>query len=251
VAAPITTGPDEGRPRIGSGIIGPVKCPFIDDDTKHMPQQSNIGRRRAVVKNKASPAYAERRAEIVAAAVRVFNQRGLEEATMGAVAAELGIDRASLYYYIASKEELFDELVQQVVAANLEIVTRIAASDAPPRRKLEDLLTSLMASYGAQYPLFYIYIRENLSKVTGRRARWARQMRKLNHDTVDLVITMIEQGYADGSLRAVGPAPIVAYGLFGIIGWTHRWYRPDRNPVSAAELGRMYAELLLGGIEVR
>jgi hypothetical protein len=216
-----------------------------------MAQQSNIGRRRAVVKNKASPAYAERRAEIVAAAIRVFNKRGLEDATIGDVAAELGIDRASLYYYISSKEELFDELVQQVVTANLEIVKRISDSDAAPRRKLQDLLSSLMTSYGDQYPIFYIYIRENLSKVTGTRARWARQMRKLNHDTVDLVIAMIEKGYADGSLRQVGPAAIVAYGLFGIIGWTHRWYRPESTPVPAAELGRMYAELLLGGLEER
>ena len=51
-----------------------------------------------------------------------------------------------------------------------------------------------------------------------------------------------------GTLRKVGPADVVAYGLFGIIGWTHRWFRPETSLVSAAEVGRTYAELLLGGI---
>ena len=213
-----------------------------------MATQSNIGRRRAAVRNKSSEAYAERRAEIVAGAVRVFNQKGLEGATIGAVAEELDIDRASLYYYIASKEELFDELVQRVVDENLQIVRRIAAGEATPRDKLYEMVTALMSSYGNQYPLFYIYIRENLSRVTGRRARWARHMRDLNRETVDLVIGIIEQGYADGTLRKVGPADVVAYGLFGIIGWTHRWFRPETSLVSAAEVGRTYAELLLGGM---
>ena len=119
---------------------------------------------------------------------------------------------------------------------------------ATPRDKLYEMVTALMSSYGNQYPLFYIYIRENLSRVTGRRARWARHMRDLNRETVDLVIGIIEQGYADGTLRKVGPADVVAYGLFGIIGWTHRWFRPETSLVSAAEVGRTYAELLLGGM---
>ncbi len=214
-----------------------------------MKPVSNIGKRRKLAKDDSSASYDARRAEIADAAIRVFNRLGFKGASISAVAAELNIDRASLYYYISSKEELFDELVRTVVERNLELVKQIAVSDISPRRKLRDLITALMTSYGDNYPLFYIYIRENLTHVSDKRTEWSSYMRKLNSETVDLVISIIENGYADKSFRNVGSSRVVAYGILGIVGWTHRWFRPDQSDVSAEEIGKTYAELLLAGLE--
>jgi len=214
-----------------------------------MKKTSNIGKRRSVAKEDSSASYQLRRREIADAAIRVFNRLGFQGASVSAVAAELEIDRASLYYYISSKEELFDELVRTVVERNLEIVKRIQTSDLSPRRKLRDLITTLMTSYGEHYPLFYIYIRENLSHVSDNRSEWSAYMRKLNAETSDAVIAIIEQGYADKSFRNVGAPRVVAYGVLGIVGWTHRWFRADKSDVSAEEIGKTYAEMLLSGLE--
>ncbi len=214
-----------------------------------MKPVSNIGKRRKLAKDDSSASYDARRAEIADAAIRVFNRLGFKGASISAVAAELDIDRASLYYYISSKEELFDELVRTVVERNLELVKQIEASDISSLRKLRDLITALMTSYGDNYPLFYIYIRENLSHVSDKRTEWSKYMRKLNAETVDAVISIIEKGYAEKSLRKVGSARVVAYGILGIVGWTHRWFRPDQSDVSAEEIGKTYAELLLAGLE--
>jgi TetR/AcrR family transcriptional regulator, cholesterol catabolism regulator len=214
-----------------------------------MTKASNIGKRRSVAKEDSSASYQLRRKEIADAAIRVFNRLGFQGASVSAVAAELEIDRASLYYYISSKEELFDELVRTVVERNLEIVNQIQTSDLSPRRKLRDLITTLMTSYGEHYPLFYIYIRENLSHVSDNRSEWSAYMRKLNAETSDAVIAIIEQGYADKSFRNVGAPRVVAYGVLGIVGWTHRWFRADKSDVSAEEIGKTYAEMLLSGLE--
>jgi TetR/AcrR family transcriptional regulator, cholesterol catabolism regulator len=214
-----------------------------------MTKVSNIGKRRSVAKEDSSASYKLRRQEIAEAAIRVFNRLGFQGASVSAVAAELKIDRASLYYYISSKEELFDELVRTVVERNLEIVKQIQTSDLNPCRKLRDLITTLMTSYGEHYPLFYIYIRENLSHVSDSRSGWSTYMRKLNAETSDAVIAIIEQGYADKSFRNVGAPRVVAYGVLGIVGWTHRWFRPDQSDVSAEEIGKTYAEMLLSGLE--
>ena len=214
-----------------------------------MTKASNIGKRRSVAKEDSSASYQLRRKEIADAAIRVFNRLGFQGASVSAVAAELEIDRASLYYYISSKEELFDELVRTVVERNLEIVKQIQTSDLSPRRKLRDLITTLMTSYGEHYPLFYLYIRENLSHVSDNRSEWSAYMRKLNAETSDAVIAIIEQGYADKSFRNVGAPRVVAYGVLGIVGWTHRWFRADKSDVSAEEIGKTYAEMLLSGLE--
>ena len=214
-----------------------------------MTKASNIGKRRSVAKEDSSASYQLRRKEIADAAIRVFNRLGFQGASVSAVAAELEIDRASLYYYISSKEELFDELVRTVVERNLEIVKQIQTSDLSPRRKLRDLITTLMTSYGEHYPLFYIYIRENLSHVSDNRSEWSAYMRKLNAETSDAVIAIIEQGYADKSFRNVGAPRVVAYGVLGIVGWTHRWFHADKSDVSAEDIGKTYAEMLLSGLE--
>lgn len=211
--------------------------------------QSGIGKRRTAARSESSAAYQAKREEIAEAAVRVFNRLGFQRATLGAVAAELGMDRATLYYYVPSKEALFDEVVRKVVERNLETAKRIQASSISPRRKLHDLIVILMTSYGEHYPLFYIYIRENLSHVSDKRSEWSSYMRRLNRQTSDAVIAIIEQGYADGSFRNIGPADVVAYGVLGIVGWTHRWFRPDSSSTSAAEIGRIYADIVLAGLE--
>lgn len=210
---------------------------------------SGIGKRRVAAEVESSEAYKARRLEIADAAARVFNRVGLQRATLKAVADELGVDRASLYYYVSSKESLFDEVVRTVVEKNVEITMAICRSSMSSRRKLRELICALMSSYSEHYPLFYIYIRENLSQVDGARATWSREMREMNRQTVDAVIEIIEQGYADKTFRNVGSSRVVAYGVLGIIGWTHRWFRPGQSDVSAEEIGKTYAEMILAGLE--
>jgi TetR/AcrR family transcriptional regulator, cholesterol catabolism regulator len=212
---------------------------------------SGIGKRRAAAKLDGAAGYQQRRKEIAIAAARVFNQRGLQGTTISAVAEELSIDRASLYYYISCKEELFDEVIREASEENVAIAKRIKSSDASPREKLRDLIVSLMTSYGKHYPLLYIYIRENLNQVGAKRSKWARQMKAINREYDDAVISIIEEGYADGSFRNLGAPKIVAYGILGMINWSNRWFRPTEYVESAEDVGNTYADLVIGGLESR
>lgn len=214
-----------------------------------MNTASGIGKRRSAAKQDASQAYQIRRKEIVEAAVRVFNRDGLTGASISSVAAELNIDRASLYYYISSKEELFDEILREVVERNLSIASKIMARNVSPRRKLRDVIVALMTSYGEHYPLLYIYIRENLSLVSKKRTAWSKHMRKLNREYENAVIAIIEEGYADKSFRNLGSSRVVAYGVIGIVAWTNRWFRPGKGEMKAEEIGNIYADMIVSGLE--
>lgn len=209
---------------------------------------SGIGKRRKAAKEESSDAYKRRRREIAEAAVRVFDRLGLQGASISAVAAELGIDRASVYYYISSKEELFDELLRAVAERNSQIATDIAASPLPAPDKLRNLIVAIMESYGEHYPLLFIYIRENLSRVSGTRSKWSSDMRQVNRIIENAFIDIIEEGYTDGTLRDVGPSRIVAYGMLGVVGWTHRWFRPETSPQTAREIGETYANMMVSGM---
>jgi TetR/AcrR family transcriptional regulator, cholesterol catabolism regulator len=189
-----------------------------------------------------------RRGEISQAAIRVFNRLGYKSASLSAVATEMGIDRATLYYYFSSKEQLFDEITRSVLESNDQLARRIANSGISPARKLRELISALMTSYAEHYPLLYIYIREDLAHVSDKRSSWSEHMRKLNRSIEQSIIDIIEQGFADQSIRRVGSSRTIAYGILGMLNWSHRWFKPERSE-SAAEIGKTFAELVLSGLE--
>jgi AcrR family transcriptional regulator len=209
---------------------------------------SLIGKRRLAAGKDSRESYAVRRQEIAEAAVRVFNQHGYKGASLSAVATEMGVDRATLYYYFSSKEQMFDETVRAVIEGCDALVRRIAASAISPNKKLRELITSVMVGYAANYPMLFIYIREDLNHVSDKRSSWSADMRKLNRSIEQLFIDVIEEGHADGSFRRVGSSRTVARGILGMLNWTHRWYKPDRSE-PAEEIGNVFAELVLSGLE--
>jgi AcrR family transcriptional regulator len=213
-----------------------------------MKLPSGIGRRRAAAKADKAPNYEKRRKEISEAAARVFNRKGFSGTSISAVAQELSIDRASLYYYISSKEELFDELVREVSESNLQAAQNIKNSAMTPAEKLKSLVVELMEAYAKNYPILYIYIRENLEDVADSRSKWARSMKQINHDYDEAVISIIQQGYDDGSFVNLGSAKVVAYGILGMVNWTNRWFKPDHADIDAKSIGEMYANIVTNGL---
>jgi AcrR family transcriptional regulator len=61
------------------------------------------------------PRVALRRDRIVAAAVRLADDRGLSAVTMRALAARLGVEAMSLYNHVAHKGDLLDGMVDHVI----------------------------------------------------------------------------------------------------------------------------------------
>ena len=211
--------------------------------------QSGIGRRRAAALAEGSSAYAERRAEIIATAAKVFREKGFRGTSLADVAESLGTDRASLYYYIGSKQELFHEIVRDAAEGNAAQAESIRDGAGTAADKLGRLICALMSSYAAHYPYLFVYIQEDLSKVADRKSPWARQMAVINKRYDDAVIGIVESGFEDGSIRPVAPARVIAYGIIGMVNWTHRWYREGARGMSAAaEIGQSFAEIVLNGL---
>ena len=161
---------------------------------------SGIARRRAAAREeKNNPSYMQRRQEIIAAAAKVFKRKGYEGTSLSDIAEELGTDRANLYYYIAGKQELFEEVVTEAITNNLARAEEIRDGDGTPQVKLRNIIEQLMAAYADNYPFLYVYMQENLSHVSSGRAKWATSMRSINKRYEDLIIGIIEQAFRERS----------------------------------------------------
>jgi Transcriptional regulator len=210
---------------------------------------SGIGRRRAAARGEGSAAYQERRAEIVKAAAEMFKKNGYRGTKLNDVAEAMNLDRASLYYYIGSKEELFHEVVGGAVESNAATAERILHGPGTAPEKLRTLITGLMVSYAEAYPFLYVYIQENLSNISPDRSAWAREMRRHNKTYENAVVAIVQAGIDEGSLHTETQAWVIAYGIIGMVAWSNRWFNPNESTVPAEEIGAAYAETLLRGLE--
>src|SRR5262249_19810630 len=82
-----------------------------------------------------------RPAEIVAAALQLFSDRGFAATRLDDVATVAGVSKGTVYLYFESKEQLFEAVVREAVAPNIARAEALVdAFDGPT----SDLLRALL-----------------------------------------------------------------------------------------------------------
>ena len=74
-----------------------------------------------------------------------------------------------------------------------------------------------------------MYIRENLSHVESDRTAWSIYMRSLNRRYEEVFTAIVQEGIDDGTIRPLASARVLAFGIIGMIGWTNRWFVPQKS----------------------
>jgi len=186
----------------------------------------------------------EKRREIVRAAARVFQRRGLAAIGMREIAAELGMAVGNLYYYFKDKEELLAFVQEGALDHLLASAERITGSDLPIAEKLRRLIAEHVtilndAQEGAPGSLAHLetagLTEPHRSRLQARRDEYEHAYRRL-----------IEDGIAGGVFREIDPKA-AALTILGAANWTVKWFRPDGGK-SAATIGREQADLLVRGL---
>jgi AcrR family transcriptional regulator len=212
--------------------------------SKDKQPPSGIEARRKAALADGNVAYTSRRKEIVQAAAHVFRDRG-PEATLRDVAEALGTDRASLYYYIGSKEELLQEIVSGALASDVAAAEAVQASGASTPDKIRALICSMVTSYATNYPHMSVYI-EDLGRIARQDSEWSVGVREQSRAYEGIVISILKEGQRDGSLRADLPVRDCAMALFGMINWMHRWWRPGYES-TPDQIAHTFSDVFLGG----
>ena len=74
---------------------------------------------------------ADRPAEILAAALDVFAERGFQGARLEEVARRAGVSKGALYLYFETKADLFRAVVTDAISPNIERVKAMASAEVP------------------------------------------------------------------------------------------------------------------------
>lgn len=95
-----------------------------------------------------------RRAEILAAAERIFVEHGYEGATIRKIADEVGLSSTALYMHFTEKGEILHEICRQAFAALLEMNQAILAGSDRPEVRLRRMLRAYV-EFGFANPNAY------------------------------------------------------------------------------------------------
>ncbi len=182
-------------------------------------------------------------------AAEQFKQNGFRATTLAEIGHKAGLDRATVYYYFGSKEELFRECLRHGVDTNIDECSRIYEDNRlSAHEKLEAIIHQLMSAYDENYPNMYVYIQEEMDQIASEKSVWAQQLLDQTRRFEQIVISLIDDLQASGELRSDVPRLLAANAIFGMLNWTHRWYRPGGS-LSARNVSKAFVSIFFEGME--
>jgi TetR/AcrR family transcriptional regulator len=125
------------------------------------------------------------RTRILDAAERVFARRGYAAATTQELAAEAGIQKRMLFYYFGSKDDVYERVLERLLAGIQAIHARF--HDEPGPEGLADFVAALIRAAAARPEPFLIWIREIMDRgphLERVAARWVGPLFRAGMDEV-------------------------------------------------------------------
>ncbi|MFR9800413.1 TetR/AcrR family transcriptional regulator [Streptomyces sp. MS06] len=155
----------------------------------------------------AGPGRARRNAppreEVLAAAMAMIAERGLEKLTMAALGREVGMSGGHLLYYFHSKDELLLQTLEWSEGRLGARRSRLLASPAPAARRLDDYV-DLYVPDGHRDPHWTLWLEvwnRSLNADAGGRDRQAAIEGAWHRD----LVALLAEGVSRGEFRAVDP----------------------------------------------
>ena len=186
---------------------------------------------------------ANKRQLILDEAAKLFKQKGFGGTSMRDLASEVGIEAASMYNHIKSKDEILELICFRVSGIYISQLAEIEATQAAYGDKIKALIRlhiRLMIEDGAAVSVAnhdWKYLREPaLTEFKQARKQYEKGFAAL-----------IEQGIAAGEFQPVNVS-VALFTILSAVRWVELWYRPGRE-LSAEELEAHIITMLLTGLE--
>jgi TetR/AcrR family fatty acid metabolism transcriptional regulator len=103
---------------------------------------------------------ADRRRQILAAAVKVFAQKGFHASRVGDIAEEAGIAYGLVYHYFASKEDLLETIFRTTWTEMLARVREVEEAGVPASEAVRQVTALLLRTWRRDPDLVRVLVRE-------------------------------------------------------------------------------------------
>jgi AcrR family transcriptional regulator len=191
-----------------------------------------------------------RPAEIVAAALDCFAERGFAGTRLDDVASRAGVTKGTLYLYFPNKQELFKAVVRETLLPHLDRILG-GAEGIPPdpreriRQAVEVFSTKVLGTSLAVIPKLVLAEAGNFPEI----ARF--YLDEVVHRGRAVLVGAIRRGVELGQFRAVDPDhafyTLIAPLLFAAL-WQNSLGPYDDRPLDGAAMIRQHLEIVFRGL---
>ena len=181
-----------------------------------------------------------RRDELTRIAARLFAERGYQGTSLADLAAELGVQKPSLYHHIEAKEDLLWEVAWEGAEAFHAGLDAVPA-EAPAAERIRLALRAHLAVVAGQLDIATVFVREWRHLSGERRERFLAERRRYEERVRDL----FRDGVERSELRTDLDVATAALLFLSAANWAYTWLRPGAD---TDELADRFTALLLDGM---
>ena len=176
-----------------------------------------------------------RRETIIEAASALFARNGYDGTSMRDIAAESGILAGSLYYYFASKEEMFaavhEQAINRLCTGTLQAINPAADPWTRLQQASEGYLTTMLSSATQSSLIITEFPLRRSGKLRAKLVTDRRRFEAIFSEIVDALPLAPD---VDRSYWRLA--------LLGMLAWTHVWY--DNKGDSPNQVAQQLVDLL-------
>lgn len=192
----------------------------------------------------------ERPAEICAAALDVFTEKGFAAAKLDDIARRAGVSKGTLYLYFKDKDELFRAVIRDTIAPDIDSVSGLVVASDMPFADCVRMLLKRFAEISAKVPVGAV------AKMVVGESRNFPKLAKVWHDEVvskalGLIVALIQKAQDRGEVRGGDPR-LQAFSLMGpmmiAILWRETLQPAGGAPIDIEAMANQHCETILAGL---
>lgn len=200
----------------------------------------------------ARPSVPTRRSDILSAARAVFSARGYAGTRMEDIAKRAGISKAALYLQFASKQDLFESAVIELIEGMLPAIAPADFGDIPAEALLRGMIGAVSARLAQDDVGFVPRV------IIGEGQNFPELARFYYENAVSRGLAILERiirhGVARGEFACSDPALACRSVIGGVLVamiWKRVFEPVGAPPVDPADVARVHAEVILNGLKTR
>ena len=187
--------------------------------------------------------HEDKQEEILRAASQLFEQKGFAATSVQDIADRVGLQKASLYYYVESKEEILFRIAREAINAFNDELERIVSMSLSPAEALRRAIAAHLEAVASNREVMTVFLRESYALPAEKQEVIRRESDRYTRLMQDIVV----RGMATGEFRPVDTTMVVM-AVLGACNWFYRWYDP-RGRLSPEGIAAIFADLILTGLQ--
>lgn len=185
-----------------------------------------------------------RKEQVIRSAAELFREKGYAASSMRDLAQKLGIEAASLYSHIKSKEEILQHLCFDMAAEFRKSLAEVEKKDVSASEKLKLGIIGHIQVMAKDLTASAVFMNEHrhLSQP------YLRDFLLLRINYINRFKSIIEEGARQGEFKDSIDKKLAVMTLFSSLNWMPMWYDPS-SKIVPQDLGQQLADMLVNGLK--